>query len=362
MSAVTEHDPAAPGSGEGPVVGPRSVRADFGAHLEEHYARLVAQVYAVTLDSVEAHDVVQDAYSQAWREWDEVGSSADAEGWVRRVAVSATIRSWRRAAAEIGLINPGRGLGGTADPRTRYMIDTLARLAAAERRALVLNYGVGMSVAAIATFEGISRNAVHARLVRAWNSVTEDFAGVPEPDLPQRVADELWSLEDELAAAVTLPEVDTVIGRNASFNRVSAAAAAAVLAIGTLGAVTLTSGIAAGPVRASSTDPVLITPPAVVAPATVPPTTTLEPTTTRARPRTTARAPAPVVRTTAPAPTTTRPAPPTTDDDPPPTTTTGNDEGTPDPPPSPPSPPVDPPGGGGVAAPGGSGILDLPVL
>src|SRR6478672_6161556 len=45
---------------------PAQLRVDFGAHLEANYRRLVAQLYAITLDPAEAHSVVQDAYSRAW--------------------------------------------------------------------------------------------------------------------------------------------------------------------------------------------------------------------------------------------------------------------------------------------------------
>ena len=46
---------------------PDQLRADFGAHFEAHYQRLVAQLYAITLNPAEAHDVVREAYSRAWR-------------------------------------------------------------------------------------------------------------------------------------------------------------------------------------------------------------------------------------------------------------------------------------------------------
>ena len=37
---------------------PDQLRADFGAHFEANYQRLVAQLYAITLNPAEAHDVV----------------------------------------------------------------------------------------------------------------------------------------------------------------------------------------------------------------------------------------------------------------------------------------------------------------
>jgi len=59
---------------------PAQLRADFGAHFEANYQRLVAHLYAITLNPAEAHDVVREAYSRAWRRWAEVGSSADPTG------------------------------------------------------------------------------------------------------------------------------------------------------------------------------------------------------------------------------------------------------------------------------------------
>jgi hypothetical protein len=57
-------------------------------------------------------------------------------------------------------------------------------------------------------------------------------------DTLQRMTDEFRRLDDELAAAVTLPAVDKVIRRAGSMNRASTAAAAAVLTVGTLSGLT----------------------------------------------------------------------------------------------------------------------------
>src|SRR6476646_9406597 len=81
---------------DAPAPTPAHLRLDFGAHLEANYRRLVAQLYAITFDPAEAHSAVQDAYSRAWRTWATVSRSPDSVGWVRRVAVRSTIRSWRR--------------------------------------------------------------------------------------------------------------------------------------------------------------------------------------------------------------------------------------------------------------------------
>lgn len=158
---------------------PVDARTDFGAHFEAHYQRLVAQLYAITLDSGQAHDVVQDAYARAWRRWPTVGRSNDPAGWVRSVAVRSTFRSWRGVLARIGLGGSARTETG-GDPRTAAMLDGLRRLPAPERRAIVLTYMAGCSLEEIATIEQASIHTLQARLSRGRRMLTEHLAG----DLP----------------------------------------------------------------------------------------------------------------------------------------------------------------------------------
>ena len=68
----------------------------------------------------------------------------------------------------------------------------------------------------------------------------------------RRVADELRRLDDELAAAVTLPTPDSVIRRAGVLTRASTAAAVAVLSVGALGAMTAVA-VGAAPVVPAAT-------------------------------------------------------------------------------------------------------------
>ncbi|MCO1657786.1 RNA polymerase sigma factor [Pseudonocardia humida] len=178
---------AAPMSGR-PRRGPLSraqLRSDFGAHFEDNYQRLVAQLFAITLNSGEAHEVVQDAYSRAWRQWATVGRLRDPSEWIRRVAVRSTIRSWRRTLARVGFGRP-KPIGDDAvEPRTAALLSALARLPIAERRAIVLHHMVGWSIAEIAVVERSSPGSVSVRLARAAHLV-----GRALPDLVDRYEDE----------------------------------------------------------------------------------------------------------------------------------------------------------------------------
>jgi RNA polymerase sigma-70 factor (ECF subfamily) len=157
---------------------PDELRADFGAHFEANYQRLVAQLYAITLNPAEAHDVVREAYSRAWRRWAQVGASADPTGWVRRVAVRSTIRSWRRLAARIAPGRRRRALADVGEPRTRAVLLALGRLHDAERRAVVLVDMAGVPVVEVAALEQVPPGTIAARLSRGRRVVGDAISDV----------------------------------------------------------------------------------------------------------------------------------------------------------------------------------------
>lgn len=181
-STPAPYQPYAPASGgsapvvvqDAPAPSPASLRIDFGAHMEANYQRLVAQLYAITLDAGEAHDVVQDAYSRAWRKWSEIRVGPDPTGWIRRVAVRSTQRGWRRVLERVGLARTQPV--GDGDARTAALLGALGRLNIAERRAVVLFHMVGMSRRDIASLEQVPAETVRDRLRRAHQVVSEGMA------------------------------------------------------------------------------------------------------------------------------------------------------------------------------------------
>ncbi|MBW0113083.1 hypothetical protein I4I84_30730, partial [Pseudonocardia sp. KRD-182] len=181
-STPAPYQPYAPASGgsapvvvqDAPAPSPASLRIDFGAHMEANYQRLVAQLYAITLDAGEAHDVVQDAYSRAWRKWSEIRVGPDPTGWIRRVAVRSTQRGWRRVLERVGLTRTQPV--GDGDARTAALLGALGRLNIAERRAVVLFHMVGMSRRDIASLEQVPAETVRDRLRRAHQVVSEGMA------------------------------------------------------------------------------------------------------------------------------------------------------------------------------------------
>jgi DNA-directed RNA polymerase specialized sigma24 family protein len=160
---------------DAPAPTPAQLRVDFGAHLEANYRRLVAQLYAITLDPAEAHSAVQDAYSRAWRTWATVSRSPDSVGWVRRVAVRSTIRSWRRLR-----LRSRRPVGPGPETSTGAVLAALRGLPPAERRCVVLHHMAGSPVKEIAAVEGVSVGTTAARLARAQKVVSDGLIGLEE--------------------------------------------------------------------------------------------------------------------------------------------------------------------------------------
>lgn len=175
MTASEDHSEAGTAA---PALTGLALRRDFGAHLEANYRRLVAQLYAITLDPGAAHDAVQGAYSAAWRRWSQLHRDRDPAAWVRRVAVRSTMGGWNRV---LGLIGRGRGPGpvpADVDERTRAVLRALARLGPAQRRAVVLHHMAGMRPASIAHLEKITTATVRRRLTEAEEVVAIGMADV----------------------------------------------------------------------------------------------------------------------------------------------------------------------------------------
>ncbi len=279
------------------VVPHGELRADFGAHLETHYPRLVAQLYAITLHPGDAHEAVQDAYSRAWRRWTELRDD-DVVGWVRRVAIRTSMRGWRPGLTRARLRRNRLPAAEALDPQTAALLQSLARLPVAVRRVVVLRHMAGLGDAEIADLERVGEPEVRERLRRGREAVHEgmdemlgrvlDAAATADADhgadaggraggrhgLRGERGMSVYSdidrafvrLDDVLAASVPLPAVDEVIGRAPSVRRASSAAAAAVLTVGSLGGITAVA-TAAAPQDSAASPPSAMASPSTGAPS-----------------------------------------------------------------------------------------------
>ncbi|GIJ44564.1 RNA polymerase sigma24 factor [Virgisporangium aliadipatigenens] len=149
----------------------RLERATDTVGFEEFYAAsfrgLATQLYVYTGDLDLAHDLVQEAFCRALSRWSKLVEYDDPTAWVRRVAFNLANSRWRRAKTAVQYLLKQRveHVEGPSPDRVTA-VAALAKLPDAQRRAVVLHYLGDLSVADIATQEGVAIGTVKSWLHR----------------------------------------------------------------------------------------------------------------------------------------------------------------------------------------------------
>ena len=131
--------------------------------------RVSGYVYALTGDRAETEDIVQEAYARAWQHWDRVSTYTDPEAWVRTVAYRIRVSRWRRTKTGLTAYRRHGVAPDTPELSVNYVaiVDALRRIPAAQRRAIVLFYLVGLSVEEISQETGVASGTIKSQLSRA---------------------------------------------------------------------------------------------------------------------------------------------------------------------------------------------------
>lgn len=159
--------------------------ADFDAVYAAQYADLTVQLYAYFGDRQEAQDVVQEAFCRALRRWSSISKYDDPVAWVRRVAWNLAVSRWRRTRTALSFLHRQRRQEPQVDGPNAdrvALVDALATLPAAQRRAIVLHYLADMSVAEIADRENVTVSTVKSWLHRGRAALA---VRLQEPDHPE---------------------------------------------------------------------------------------------------------------------------------------------------------------------------------
>lgn len=149
----------------------------FDSFYAEARERLLHETYALIGDLPAARTAVRDGFAVAWHHWGKVGRLDDPESWVRTHAFS---RALHRHAARPWHRDKG------VDDDTRATLESLSKLSAHERKALVLTSLSPLSLADIAREVGLPQTETE----RALQSATSSFAmsrGVASTDVRLRL-------------------------------------------------------------------------------------------------------------------------------------------------------------------------------
>jgi RNA polymerase sigma-70 factor (ECF subfamily) len=140
----------------------------FDAFYAQTRTRLLHQMYAMTGNSADAQEVLQEAYARAWQRWSQVQAYDHPEAWVRTVAWRIAASRWRRAKnamAALARHGPPAPVGAP-EIHNVALVAALRQIPEAQRRAIVLHHLCGLSVEEVAREVDAPTGTVKARLAR----------------------------------------------------------------------------------------------------------------------------------------------------------------------------------------------------
>lgn len=148
---------------------------EFTAWYQGSYRRVATAVSLHVGDHALARDATDEGYARALERWGRVGSMANREGWVFRVAVNVARRHGRRQGRE------RESAGSTttaATPPADHQVDVelwsaVASLTERQRSVVVLRYVLDLTQADIAEALGIADGTVAATLHQARSRLRE---------------------------------------------------------------------------------------------------------------------------------------------------------------------------------------------
>ena len=152
--------------------------SDFSAAYRAHYPLAFSTAYGVLRDAATAEDVVQDVFTTIWRHPDKFDPQRGSlPGYVAMMAGSRAIdrvrsRNAGSAAAErLAVLDVKReqGVESPAEAVMRrheagHVLAAVAELPAAQRDAILMAYGRGLSTAEIAKVAGVPHGTAKSRL------------------------------------------------------------------------------------------------------------------------------------------------------------------------------------------------------
>jgi RNA polymerase sigma-70 factor (ECF subfamily) len=161
---------------------------EFDSFYTASFNRLVGQVYAMIGDRDEAQECVQEAFVRAWSHRRQLEKAHAPEAWVRTTAYRLAVSRWRRTVR--ARRDPDRALQhqhrvADLSPDHVAVVNALAQIPEAQRRALVLHHMCDLPVAEVAAETGVPVGTVKARLSRGRAALQSLLGDGPIDDVKE---------------------------------------------------------------------------------------------------------------------------------------------------------------------------------
>lgn len=160
----------------------------FDEFYQREYRAVLGLASVLCRNRATAEEVTQEAFTAAYRRWEDVSLMASPEGWVRRVVANRAVSRFRRLGAESrAVLRLGRrDQRRAADPDLSDDViavrDAIGRLSTRQAEVIVLVYFAGLSHGDSARVLGCGVETVRTHLERAKRRLAVELA-----------SDEVWS-------------------------------------------------------------------------------------------------------------------------------------------------------------------------
>lgn len=143
----------------------------FELFYRREYDRAVRLAYVLSGSRWGSEDLAQEAFMEAHRRWEEIGSYRDPSAWVRRVISNRSVSWYRRRRAELRaltkVVGRDRQLLEELEPASEEVWQAVRRLPDRQAQVVALAYLEDMSLEQISELLGISVPTVGTHLQRA---------------------------------------------------------------------------------------------------------------------------------------------------------------------------------------------------
>ncbi len=169
-----------------PVATPVAVAVEVGLEFEElfrsEHRRLVAALYLLVGDRVEAEDLAQEALARAFEHWSRVRAMESPAGYVYRIALNLSRRRFHRIRRERSSAKHAAPPDDPTDKSDRRIVirQAVMSLTREQREALVLTEWLDLDSEEAGKVLGISAESVRARSRRAREALRTRIGGIDE--------------------------------------------------------------------------------------------------------------------------------------------------------------------------------------